>query len=422
MPDHGGAGSDLARCILLALVALAPAVAWAAPAKEDAARHELRQAEQARAAQLEAKQQAAARAAAAQAEEQRLAAERVAAAAKLRDAEAATEQAALRMDELAVQRQAAQERLNARAAAMQPLLPLIERLSLYPAETLLAVPAAPEDRLRGLLVLQALSRQIEAEAEGLRRDQSALDAATKAVAAESPKLAAARAAQAEQAAALDRMIAAVQARRQQALTEGEAADRRAAEQAAKADSLRGVVATLEKQRSAEQARAREEAAQADRRKKLADAEAARRKEAALARPVGLGSHAQPGGQLTAPVRGTVIRAWGETTDAGPATGVSYYAAPNARVVSPCAGRVVFADSFRTYGLLLIVDCGGGYHAVVAGFDHLDAKVGQTVQAGEPMGVMPGWEPGETARRPSLYVELRRDGQPVNPAPWLKSNS
>ena len=92
------------------------------------------------------------------------------------------------------------------------------------------------------------------------------------------------------------------------------------------------------------------------------------------------------------------------------------------MVAPCGGRVAFAAPFRSYGLLLIVDCGGGYHAVLAGFDRLDAKVGQQVAAGEPVGVMPGWEPGASGKRPSLYVELRRAGQPVNPAPWLRASS
>ena len=39
----------------------------------------------------------------------------------------------------------------------------------------------------------------------------------------------------------------------------------------------------------------------------------------------------------------------------------------------------------------------------------------------PVGAMPAWEPGSTERRPTLYVEVRHSGQPVNPAPWLRSN-
>jgi septal ring factor EnvC (AmiA/AmiB activator) len=119
------------------------------------------------------------------------------------------------------------------------------------------------------------------------------------------------------------------------------------------------------------------------------------------------------------VIGIVVKSWGEPADGGPATGLSYHAPPGARVISPCGGRVVFGEPFRSYGLLLIVDCGGGYHVVLAGFEKLNVKLGQKLVAGEPVGVMPEWEPGSTARRPALYIELRHDGTPVNPAPWLR---
>jgi septal ring factor EnvC (AmiA/AmiB activator) len=82
---------------------------------------------------------------------------------------------------------------------------------------------------------------------------------------------------------------------------------------------------------------------------------------------------------------------------------------------------VFAEAFRSYGLLLITDCGGGYHFVLSGFASLDVKLGQKVLWGEPVGVMPSWEPGSTSARPFLYVELRHNGQPINPTPWLRSN-
>jgi septal ring factor EnvC (AmiA/AmiB activator) len=81
--------------------------------------------------------------------------------------------------------------------------------------------------------------------------------------------------------------------------------------------------------------------------------------------------------------------------------------------------VVFGSPFRSYGLLLIVDCGGGYDFVLAGLDRLDIAVGQKVGAGEPVGVMAGWDPGKPDQRPQLYLELRKDGTAVNPAPWLQ---
>jgi septal ring factor EnvC (AmiA/AmiB activator) len=413
----------LRRAALL-LVLAAPAQAAPAP-NPDAARQQMQDAVRARDAERDHQKDAAQRAAADAAEERRLAAQRVAAAERLRQSETATEAVANRMAALARQREDAEARLRQQAEAMTPLLPLIERMSLYPTETLLAVPAGPEDTLRGVLVLAGISHQIETEAEALRREQAAVDAATAALRAEAPKLAAAEAVQAGQAADLDRQIAAAQADRRAASDEATAAAKQAAEQASRADSLRDAIAQLETERRAAEARAQQEAVQAERQKQAVAAAAARNRQEALARPTGAGTipaAARPGGQLTAPVAGTIVRAWGDATDAGPATGISYQAAPNARVVSPCGGRVVFAQPFRSYGNLLIVDCGGGYHAVLAGLARLDIAVGRSVAIGEPVGVMPGWDPAAGARRPSLYVELRRAGQPVDPAPWLKGRA
>jgi murein hydrolase activator len=412
---------------LLALMAIAVAVAAQAarPPKVDATRQQMEQAERARAAEHAAQQKAASRAAAAAAEAQRLAADRIVAAAQLRHAETSTAEIAARMDALAAQRRQAQASLDAHAETMQPLLPLIERLSLFPAETLLAIPAQPEETLRGVLVLRGLAAQLGQEAVALRREQARLDAATHAMQAEAPKLAAAEMEQQSQSAALDRQIALARAQQKQAEGEATEASQRAATAASRAETLRAMLGELDAQRRAEASRASDDAVAAAHQKHAGEAAAARQRQAALERPAGAGTMAviaQPRGQLTAPVAGKIIRSWGEPTEGGPATGISYHAPPSARVVAPCGGRVVFAATFRSYGLLLIVDCGGGYHAVLAGFDRLDAKVGQQVAAGEPVGVMPAWEPGASGNRPALYVELRHDGQPINPAPWLRASS
>lgn len=411
-----------AAALLLALAALAPAVALAA-LREDNARQNLREADRLRAEQLAVAKAAAGRAERAGIEASRLALERVEAAAKLQQADAATLGVAARIDALAAKRRDAERRLKARAAGMQPLLPLIERLSLYPVETLLATPAPPEAALRGLMVLRALSRQMEIEAEALRRDQAELDAAREELAAEAPRLAEARAAQSRAAASLDRQIAAAHAERAKAEAEASRAASETAGAAARMETLRGVLGALKAQARADAARARQEAERAERPKRPPEAQAARQRAAMLVRPAGAGSIASgglPAGQLQAPVTGVVVKGWGQETEAGPATGLSYHAPPAARVVSPCGGRVVFADTFRSYGLLLIVDCGGGFHVVLSGFDRLDVKLGQTVVAAEPVGVMPSWEPGSTANRPALYVELRHGGQPVDPASWRGS--
>ncbi len=437
-------GRSTALLVLLAVLTPTPGIAADARpevmSKQTATQRTLRDAERLRGEQLAIGKDAAARARRADAEAQRLLQARVDAAARLQQADAATADVAARIDALAVRRRDAEQRLTTRAAAMQPLLPLIERLSLYPVETLLAVPGAPEATLRGVMVLRGLSQRIEIEAEALRQDQADLDAAGAALAAEAPRLAAARATQTREAATLDEQIAA--AHREAAKAEGEASEAaaQAAAAAARTDTLRSALLALEAQEradavraQAEAARAQREAERAERQRRPVDAPVAgpvvgrgtvQRDSAALRSSVtgSISGSATPTGQLQAPVIGVVVKGWGQQTDGGPATGLSYIAPPAARVISPCGGRVVFADSFRSFGLLLIVDCGGGYHIVLSGFDRLDVRLGQSMTPGEPVGVMPSWEPGSTTRRPALYVELRHDGQPVNPAPWLKSSS
>src|SRR4029079_16893734 len=90
----------------------------------------------------------------------------------------------------------------------------------------------------------------------------------------------------------------------------------------------------------------------------------------------------PRGGRPMPASGQVTREFGAAGEAGASRGMTLAALPGARVVSPCGGKVVFGSSFRSYGLLLIVDCGDGYHFVLAGLDRLDGAPGRRVLAGD----------------------------------------
>ncbi|MCW9046109.1 MAG: peptidoglycan DD-metalloendopeptidase family protein, partial [Alphaproteobacteria bacterium] len=86
----------------------------------------------------------------------------------------------------------------------------------------------------------------------------------------------------------------------------------------------------------------------------------------------------------------------------------------AHVVAPYDGRVVYAGPFRGYGQLLIIEHGEGYHTLLAGMERIDSVVGQWLLAGEPIGVMSK----NKSKKPTLYLEMRKDGHPINPVPWL----
>jgi len=169
------------------------------------------------------------------------------------------------------------------------------------------------------------------------------------------------------------------------------------------------------------AREAEQKAQAEaREKELAAQKAARAvesaaREAAAARPASSErSFSQGQGHMPFPARGRVITRYGQTNEVGVVTkGLEIATRQGAQVIAPYDGQVVFSGPFRGYGLLLIIEHSEGYHTLLAGMARIDASVGQRLQPGEPVGIM-----GQDEAKPTLYVELRRNGQPVNPLPWL----
>ncbi len=117
--------------------------------------------------------------------------------------------------------------------------------------------------------------------------------------------------------------------------------------------------------------------------------------------------------------------YGETDKYGAASkGIHVETRANAQVISPCDGWIIYAGPFRTYGQLLIINTGGGYHVVIAGMDKIQATQGQFVLAGEPVAVMaPDLHLDEKGSpRPMLYVEFRKDQQPIDPAPWWSAGT
>lgn len=128
------------------------------------------------------------------------------------------------------------------------------------------------------------------------------------------------------------------------------------------------------------------------------------------------------GKLGRPVSGRLFRSFGSASGSGEsAKGISIESRSNAQVTAPADGWIAFADEFRTYGQLLIINAGGGYHVLLAGMERIDVSVGQFVLAGEPVAVMgsSGKNTGgdEKKQGPVLYVEFRKDGRPIDPGPW-----
>ena len=131
---------------------------------------------------------------------------------------------------------------------------------------------------------------------------------------------------------------------------------------------------------------------------------------------------QAKGTLRMPAQGHKMTAFGDTgADGTTLKGISLKTREEARITAPADGWVVYAGPFRSYGQLLIINAGGGYHLLIAGMSRIDVSLGQFVLAGEPIAVMGGPAApsfsGDENYSPVLYVEFRKDGKPVDPGPW-----
>jgi murein hydrolase activator len=129
------------------------------------------------------------------------------------------------------------------------------------------------------------------------------------------------------------------------------------------------------------------------------------------------------GQVPIPVNGAKLKQFGAPDgNGGLEKGISIATRAGAQITGPADGWVVYAGPFRSYGQLLILNVGGGYHVLLAGMDRISVDLGQFVLTGEPVAIMGNAShiasilaTGST--QPVLYIEFRKDGVPVDPGPW-----
>lgn len=131
------------------------------------------------------------------------------------------------------------------------------------------------------------------------------------------------------------------------------------------------------------------------------------------------------GKLPLPAQGRRALVFGDRTQyGGQSKGMVIETRYAAQITSPCDGWVVYAGEFRSYGQLLIINAGGGYHVLLAGLSQIDVRSGQFVLAAEPVGTMSGGQKNTPSSAqisgPVLYVEFRKDGRPIDPDPWWAS--
>ncbi len=313
--------------------------------------------------------------------------------------------------------------INLDLAEKQDVIALIlaglQRLEHNPPPALVVAPDDVLGALRGAMVFGAIVPELRQAALALHTQLTNLKSLREQLASEADDHAEALAALAMSRSEVKRLIEEKQALAQTSQQELAAEKKRAEELAATATSLKQLLENLAADKAIAAAKLTAES--------KARAEAER-----LAQEKQLQSQMAFGkaqGQLNYPAQGQIVKTFGEEAAlGGTVDGIVIATAKQAQVISPVTGKIEFAGKFRSYGQMVIVNPGDGYLVLLAGMDQTLTQHGQSIKAGEPVGTM-GEKPGKLAlsngltqlSTPVLYVEFRKNGDPVDPTPWWIGN-
>ena len=344
-------------------------------------------------------------------------------AARVREVEASIEATRGRLKPLDAQEAALRKSLDERRSAIVEILAALQRAGHQPPPALLVQPEDALTAVRTAITLGTILPDMRSQADAISGDLADLLTVRKAIVSENEHLAQDRDVLGREQLRMNLLINERQSKQSQTEEALEAERARAAELARQADNLKDLIAKLE---STLDPATRNAHAQA----RSIEEDATRPALAALKDPGRLApavTFAAMRGRLRLPVNGVKVRDFGGSDAAGGTQkGQSIAARAGAQITSPCDGWVVYAGPFRSYGQLLILNAGGGYHVLLAGMERISVDLGQFVLTGEPVAVMGSGSQVSAAgaarsKQPVLYVEFRKDGTPIDPSPWWATN-
>ncbi|CDX23223.1 Peptidase M23 [Mesorhizobium plurifarium] len=316
--------------------------------------------------------------------------------------------------------------LMARRDVLAEVLGALQRMGLNPPPAILVKPEDALSSVRSAILLGAVVPELRQQTDRLMADLKEQTRVTASIEAERARLTSAVTDQTAEKKRLTMLLEAkkkLQADTQAAIV---AEQQHSQQLAAKASSLKDLIASLE----ADKARKAQDQVKAGERKST-DAETTASTTDLAAPPVpeanrlmGSAPFSALQGQIALPVIGKIKRRFGTDDGNGAAMQGDMVATQSGAIVTaPADGNVLYAGPFRSYGQLLILNAGDGYHVVLAGMSRISVATGQSVLAGEPIGAMGEARVASTSASrngnatPELYVEFRKDGKPVDPAPW-----
>jgi murein hydrolase activator len=344
-------------------------------------------------------------------------------AARVRDVDAKINAVQVRLDALGQQERLLQTSLDQRQAVIVEVIAALQRVGRQPPPALLVSPEDALKAVRTAITLGAVLPEMRTQADVLARDISALLSVRKEIVSQRDQLNQELDLQGREQLRVSLLIDERQKKQSNDELALTSERQRADNLAHQVDSIKDLIAKLETglDSATRAARAGNRAITRD---------ATQPELAALSDPGRLApafAFADMRGHLRLPVNGTRIREFGGPDGSGGTQrGLSIAARPGGEITAPCDGWVVYAGRFRSYGQLLILNAGGGYHVLLAGMERISVDLGQFVLTGEPVAVMgDGSQASPTGtsgpKQPVLYVEFRKDGAPIDPSPWWATN-
>lgn len=343
-------------------------------------------------------------------------------AAKVKDTEKRLTENETRIKPLQDQERTLRVSLDERRAVIAEVLAALQRIGRRPPPAIMVSPEDALQSVRSAILLGAVLPEMREKARKLAADLSTLVRLRADIAAEKVKLTADLTKLADERQRVSILIE--ERKKKQTETEKalEGERQNAVALSRQVDGLKDLITRLEQGISASAKAARNAARLAEELKPGERPDLAALKDPGRLEPAV--AFASLKGHLPMPANGVKIRDFGAADGLGGAEkGISVTTRPGAQVTAPCDGWVVYAGPFRSYGQLLILNGGGGYHVLLAGMDRISVDLGQFVLTGEPVGIMGNSSAQVAATVPIassqsvLYVEFRKDGTPVDPGPW-----
>lgn len=335
-----------------------------------------------------------------------------------------------KLAEFGVREDAIRASFRERRGVLAEVLGALERMGRNPPPALLVSPEDALGSVRSAILLGAVVPGIRRETERLAASLAELADLRRAGQAERADLLISMQGRQEEERRMDMLLVENDKLTRKNAAELEAERSRSEELARKAGNLEGLISSLESEISSVREAMEKARAEEARQRQLTEEQRQKARELAESAlpdknriaPAQLFSELKQ--KLDLPVTGDILRSFGDPDGTGhQARGMVIAASPGAVVTAPADGLVVFAGQFRSYGEMIILNMGDGYHVVLAGMDRIDTRQGKFVLSGEPLATM-GEKRVASAMalaletdRPTLYIEFRKDGSPVDSRPW-----